>query len=228
MNTFRLHPWMGFLALLAWLSLLIFWMGCRPAVSEVHTSLVVLDAHDAPPASGFALLVDEVSFSPDGTPQSWNAISDTLHWSPLSGETSLSVDNSTSCHWLVSSPDPVSTDRMRTTVIPVGVRDTCRLDAHVPYQLLLRLRQTSQSEPHWRIVLHHSGMEEFVLHDVDNHGGHQFRGHLVAHSFPIKVELRQAIDSDAAWTTLDSTTVPYLGTQTALVAAWSNVEHSSL
>ena len=226
MNTFRLHPWMGFLALLAWLSLLIFWVGCRPAVTAFDTSLIVLDAHDAPPASGFALLVDDVSYSQNGTPQSWNAVSDTLHWSPNTGEVSISLENMSSNHWLICAPDPVTPDRMRTSVMSVGLQDTCRLDVQVPYQVLLRLRQMPPFEPNWQIVIHRNGMEELVLHEVDHHGGHQFRGQLLTQTFPLQLQLRQTNDSNAAWTTLGSTTVPYQGEQTAVVAAWSNFAYA--
>ena len=226
MNTFRLHPWMGFLALLAWLSLLIFWVGCRPAVTAFDTSLVVLDAHDAPPASGFALLVDDVSFSQNGDPQSWNAVSDTLHWSPNTGEVTISLENVSSCHWLICSPDPVTPGRMRTSVTSVGLHDTCRLDVQVPYQVLLRLRQMPPFEPNWQIVLHGNGMEELVLHKVDHHGGHQFRGHFLAQTFPLQLQLHQANDSNAEWTTLGSTTVPFHGEQTAVFSTWSNFAHA--
>ena len=218
----------GVLGLVGLVEFVGFWMGCRPVVTAIETSLVVLDANDAPPASGFALLVDDVSYSQNGTPQNWNAVSDSLLWSPITGEVTTSLENSGSHHWLICAPDPVTPGRMRTSVMPVGLGDTCRLDVQVPYQVLLRLRQGAPLEPNWHIVLHQSGMEELVLHEVDQHGGHQFRGQLLTQAFPLRLQLRQSNDSNATWTTLGSTTVPYQGEQTVVVAEWSNFAYAEL
>ena len=213
---------------MALLSLLIFWMGCLPASRAFDTSLVILDAHEAPPAFGFALLVDDVSFSQNGTPLCWNVISDTLHWSPNTGEVSISVGSMSSRHWLICSPDPITPGRMRTSVVPVGLRDTCRLDVQVPYQVLLRLRRKAPFEPNWQIVLQRSSKQELVLHEVNHPGGYNFQGQVVSQQFPLQLKLRQANDANAKWTTLDSATVPFQGEQTAVVAAWSNFAPADL
>ena len=213
---------------MAWLSLLIFWMGCRPVVSEVEASLVVLDANDAPPDSGFALLVREVAFHEDGSPLDWEAVSDTLCWSPTTGEITLSHQDMPKCHWLICSNDPVSTDRLRTSLIPAVLLDTCRLDVYVPYHLLLRIRQSEQSNDTWSVVFRQDQKEDTLLHEISQPGGYRFRGHIAAHSFPLHLGFIQENESNGVPKILDSIDIEFQGAQTIAAAAWSNFEDTEL
>ena len=228
MNTSRIHSWMGFLALIGWLSLLLFWIGCRPLVDEFETTLVVLDAHESPPDSGFVLLVNEIAYNDEGEPREWNTVGDTLRWTESTGEVVASCNKAESCSWLVCSQDPVSPGRLRTSIVPVSRRDTCFLDMHVPYRILLRLDQVSHSPKAWDIVKLEEFGRQCLLHRVEHPGGYQFRGHIVARSFPLKIDLHQSNGADAPPMTLASTEVSYQGDQTVVMVAWSNTTNTTL
>lgn len=229
MKSVRLHPWLSLLALLVWLTMLLQCSGCRPNSDLFDLSIAVVDAHGSAPDSGHALLVGEVSFGEETNPLDWLGLSDTLHWSPLTGKIDIDAVPSNASHLLISSPDPIQSGQWRTSCFPIFESDTCRLSVNVPYQILLRTNNTSNDVPPSLGIVAKTAIDnEMTLHHIAQPGAYNLQGQMRVQSFPIHVELRGIGNENEPIGKIRSATVSFQGDKTRLDEIWSFINDSEL
>lgn len=103
-------------------------------------SLVVWDANDEPPPSGYAQWVTPRLGSSPAAPLAWDTVGPRLSWDPDHGRVTPDTPAPPHASWLIVSPDPGSGD-VRRHVVDLDA-DTCHLAWFVPYVATLRCART--------------------------------------------------------------------------------------
>lgn len=207
------------------LGLLALSPGCIPEQCNPYT-LVVMDAHGEPPATGFAILTRPASMDIGGLPLAWEVVSDTMYWNLESGQVTLPFRPLTNTWWSVQALDPTEGGRWRQQRFNVAEKDTVRFSMSIPYRVLTRLNRTIGPE------ISHYSLESSSPTDpastaalcFETSGNWATQGRILTSSFPATLRLVRHHTLTDDTHVAASTTIEYWGSETAFDARWSDLD----
>ena len=173
--------------------MLMAFSGCKHREMTEH-ALVVWDADMQPPDEGFALMLHPQSWNDFMLPATWTVIGDTLTWDEQTGIVSAPVHAEEHTWWMIVSPDPLSSERLRIETMQSSSWDTCHLDIEFAYQINLRLGRVTANDTatFYTVDLPSNPGQHEPLHWIDVPcGSHKVMGHIQTKRMPMPMELNR-------------------------------------
>lgn len=173
--------------------MLMAFAGCNHQELE-DRSLVVWDANMQPPADGYALMIQPHSWNDFMLPATWTAIGDTLKWDAQTGIVQAPVNERQRTWWLIVSPDPLRTERMRIETMKSSPWDTCHLDMEFAYQINVRLGRANANDSltFYTIDMPANDGPTQTLHWIEEpFGSYKATGHIRSMRMPMRLELNR-------------------------------------
>lgn len=196
--------------------------GCQKHSLPSPPTLTVLDAHGAPPDSGFCLLVRPGNFFTSTSPLSWDILGDSLHWDPLTGLVETPFLPPPGAQWLVASPSSAPPFEWRRAFVEVSGEDSCRLSETFSISCLLR----STFEVASNLPLYHvfASSETDLVHHVcslqTSSGAARCDGWATTSSFPVELRLMKELSNVETMVGLRE--IHFEDIQTNVLCAWED------
>ena len=196
--------------------------GCQKHPLPVLPTLTVLDAHGAPPDSGFCLLVRPGHFFTSTTAPSWDVVGDSLQWDRGTGLVKTPFLPPPGAHWLVAAPSHVPPYTWRRSIVEVHRQDTCQLSETFAIRAFLRSAlEDSILAPQYHILASSDAdLIQHVCSILPSSGTTRCEGWVTTTSFPVEVVLKRELANEES--IVDHRLVDFEAIQTDVVCAWGD------